>query len=219
MEYAADRNNALDPSRITGISVALVLNLAVIMLLWRGIDPGLPGQPDARAEPTLMWIAPPPKPIPPPEPPPVQVTHAQAKAEPLPPPPMPLPVEQAGPMDFVAPPPMPSLGLPDSRPASVGAANGTGAASGATLSYERAPPPPYPRAALQRGWQGTVWLLVSVDAQGRPSAVEIHQGSGHTLLDSTARQHVLKRWRFAPAMVNGEPIAARGLVPIDFRID
>lgn len=219
MEYAADRHTQLDPSRITGISLALVLNIAVMMLLLRGIDPGFIETPVDRAAPPMIWIDPPAKPIPLPEPPPVQVVQQKAKQNPLPPPPLPPPVEVAGPLDFVAPPPMASLSQPAASAQSNAGTEGVGAASGQSLRYEHAPPPPYPRLALQRGWQGTVWLLVSVDPQGRPLAVDIHQGSGYALLDRSARQHVLKRWRFVPAMRSGQAVAAQGLVPIAFTVD
>ncbi len=111
----------------------------------------------------------------------------------------------------------PILSSEPARSTSLG--TGVGAGAGATLGYEHAPPPRYPRQALQRGWQGTVWLRVHVDAQGRPVAVDIHQGSGHGLLDRTAREQVLKRWRFVPAVIDGNPVPAQGLVPIDFLID
>ncbi|MDZ4348600.1 MAG: energy transducer TonB [Xanthomonadaceae bacterium] len=218
MEYAADRNTTMDPSRVAGISLALVLNIAAMMLLLRGIDPGLIDRPVERTQPPTIWVEPPAKPIPLPVPPPAQVVQQKAKANPLPPPPVP-PVEVAGPIDFIAPPPAVSLSQPAATAQSNAVSEGTGGASGNSLRYEHAPPPPYPRLALQRGWQGTVWLLVSVDPQGRPVAVDIHQGSGYALLDRSARQQVLKRWRFVPAMRAGQAVAAQGLVPIDFTID
>lgn len=218
MEYAADRSTTMDPSRVAGISLALVLNIAAMMLLLRGIDPGFIDRSVERTKPPMIWVDPPAKPIPLPAPPPAQVVQQKARANPLPPPPVP-PVEVPGPIDFIAPPPTVSLSQPAATAQSNAGSEGAGVASGTSLRYERAPPPPYPRLALQRGWQGTVWLLVSVDRQGRPVAVDIHQGSGYALLDRSARQQVLKRWRFVPAIRAGQAVAAQGLVPIDFTID
>lgn len=61
------------------------------------------------------------------------------------------------------------------------------------------PAPPYPRVAQARGMHGTVWLEVVLDDTGRPVRVSVASSSGHRLLDRSARQTVLRRWRFAQA--------------------
>ncbi len=91
--------------------------------------------------------------------------------------------------------------------------------SGAQLQYIAAPPPSYPRKALQRGLTGTVMLEVLVDIDGRPLEVRISRSSGHRELDDAARRQVLGRWRFLPAMQNGQPVQAIGVVPVDFKLD
>lgn len=86
------------------------------------------------------------------------------------------------------------------------------------LTYLNAPPPKYPPLARRRGWQGEVVLRVHVGLDGRPLSVEVETGSGHALLDRTAREHVLATWRFAPAQVDGRSVEAWGRVPIVFAL-
>ena len=101
----------------------------------------------------------------------------------------------------------PILGPVDSGPISV-----------ASLGYGEASPPPYPRAELRSGIQGTVVLKVLVDIDGTPLEVVVQTSSGNRNLDRSAVQHVLKRWRFQPAMQDGRAVQAYGLVPIVFTL-
>jgi protein TonB len=73
--------------------------------------------------------------------------------------------------------------------------------------------------ARKKNWQGEVLLRVRVDEMGKPVAVEVEKSSGHRVLDRAARDHVLKRWRFQPALVEGRPVAAWARVPLNFRIE
>ena len=82
----------------------------------------------------------------------------------------------------------------------------------------RAPSPPYPRDALIAGLQGTAPLQVLVDVDGRPLQVDIQKSSGHRKLDEEARRFVLKHWTFRPAMKDGQPVQAIGIVPIAFSL-
>lgn len=88
----------------------------------------------------------------------------------------------------------------------------------ATLGYGEAPPPPYPRNELRAGIQGKVILKVLVDIDGTPLDVAVQTSSGNRSLDKSAVQHVLKRWRFQPAMKDGHAVQAYGLVPIVFSL-
>ena len=91
--------------------------------------------------------------------------------------------------------------------------------SGARLAYAYAPAPPYPADALREGRSGTVILEVLVGLDGRPVSVEIAQSSGQRDLDRIAVRHVLAKWRFEPAMRNGQAVQAIGRVPIAFSLD
>lgn len=77
------------------------------------------------------------------------------------------------------------------------------------------PPPRYPSRALRRGEAGEVLLRVQVDARGVPSSVEIVSGSGSRDLDRAAIS-AARRWRFRPAMRDGQPMAGVVNVPITF---
>ncbi len=78
--------------------------------------------------------------------------------------------------------------------------------------------PAYPEAARTRRLEGTVLLLVSLDASGRVTEVAIHRSSGHGTLDQAALQAV-RSWRFDPARQNGTAIATRVEIPIRFRFE
>lgn len=88
----------------------------------------------------------------------------------------------------------------------------------ATLAYDVAPAPRYPRPALLARHEGTVTLRVLVDETGRPLEVLIETSSGHRTLDRAAREQVLERWRFHPAQRNGRAVSAWALVPIEFTL-
>lgn len=105
------------------------------------------------------------------------------------------------------------------EPAGDAAVATTGAAHAVRLATLAAPPPHYPSLALRRRLEGTVLLRVQVGADGEPVAVSIERSSGHRVLDAAAREQVLGRWRFVPAMRDGIAVPATGLVPIRFRLD
>lgn len=94
----------------------------------------------------------------------------------------------------------------------------TGPLASATLEYVKAPAPRYPISELRSGVQGTVMLRVLVDTDGTPIDVQIATSSGSRALDKEARQHVLRTWRFKPAVRDGVPVQAYGLVPIAFSL-
>lgn len=89
---------------------------------------------------------------------------------------------------------------------------------GSQLQYVSAPPPPYPAAELRRNIEGTVMLRILVDVDGKPLEVVVDASSGNRNLDRAASQHVLKHWRFKPAVRDGVTVQAYGLVPISFAL-
>lgn len=44
----------------------------------------------------------------------------------------------------------------------------------------------YPREAIERGWEGRVVLLLSLDPGGRVTGIEVASPSGHAILDDAA---------------------------------
>lgn len=77
------------------------------------------------------------------------------------------------------------------------------------------PPPTYPREALRRGVGGTVRVQVTVSPDGSVDRMDVAQSSGNRYLDRAAMEAV-RRWRFAPAMRNGQPVSATVMIPVDF---
>lgn len=86
------------------------------------------------------------------------------------------------------------------------------------LEYASAPAPSYPPDAMARELEGTVTLKVLVDVDGSPLSVEIERSSGHRKLDDAARRQVLRKWKFKPAIKDGQAIQVYGIVPVSFTL-
>lgn len=206
-----------EPSRIFAYSTAIALHaLALGMLLIPLAQAPLNN--DVAREP--RWQVPEVKPVTPtpPRPDPIPVTRT-----PVPPrqPALPAPVDNA-PMPIFATEAVVTAPV-DVAPVDVTApANDSIAPAspleGVTLRYQRAPAPAYPRDALMAGAQGTVTLRVLVGEDGSPLEVTIEHSSGNRSLDTAARNQVLRRWKFHPAVDGGRPVQAYGLIPVDFKL-
>lgn len=128
--------------------------------------------------------------------------------EEAPPPPKPKPVETK---------PEPPKPKPAPRPASKPSAPSSGTSSGSSpVAFSRAgsagrfPDPTYPASARAAKVQGSVRLLVTVEASGIPSAVEVTSSSGSAALDNAARDTISRRWRWPAGAVR------KFIVPIRF---
>lgn len=210
---AAPRHAHPDHVRIAAMSVAITLNLAALLALMRPMAPQLAEQVQRIAATPISWITPE-KEVPPPPPidikklvQPKTAPHPQALTHPLPVAP---PVVNTTDEGTVAAPIAPPTIAP---PADV-----TSAPVEATLAY-RATPLKYPAQALHSRLQGQVILKVLVDENGVPQEVAVEQSSGYSLLDRSAREQVLKGWRFEPAMVNGRAVRAWARVPVTFNLN
>lgn len=99
--------------------------------------------------------------------------------------------------------------------------NGTGGRSGIAdytpAAYSQTPRPLYPAAARKAGISGTVIVSVSIDEHGQPVAVSKSRSCGCAELDDAAVAAV-RKWRFHPAKINGQPVAARLQVPVRFAL-
>ena len=84
-------------------------------------------------------------------------------------------------------------------------------------AYLSNPPPIYPVISRRMGEEGRVLLRVFVEADGRPSRVEVRESSGFRRLDDAA-QAAVQRWRFVPARRGESDLAAWVLVPINFTL-
>ncbi|TLD71111.1 TonB family protein [Phragmitibacter flavus] len=100
-------------------------------------------------------------------------------------------------------------------PNKTGTGSGGGGGSGPPTVFSgggkgRFPAPPYPSSARSAGAQGTVRLLVVVEATGVPSSVSIQSSSGSSQLDASAVGTISRRWRWPQGNVR------RYIVPIRY---
>lgn len=80
------------------------------------------------------------------------------------------------------------------------------------------PPVEYPVALYQMRISGTVLLRLFVNDSGRviPESTKVQESSGYIGFDSAAIA-AAPRLRYAPALRNGQPVAAPFLQPFQFR--
>lgn len=83
--------------------------------------------------------------------------------------------------------------------------------------YRQNPPPPYPRIAKARGYQGRTLLNVLVGRDGRVLDAAVATSSGYGLLDEAALKAVAE-WIFEPAKRGDEAVEMWVKVPIRFQI-
>ncbi len=75
--------------------------------------------------------------------------------------------------------------------------------------------PPFPRRAREQGWHGRVILRLAISSQGQVQSANIHQSSGHPLLDDSAVK-AATQWQFQPAKNGAFPVASIVNIPIQF---
>lgn len=75
--------------------------------------------------------------------------------------------------------------------------------------------PSYPKLAQKRGQQGTVWLEIWLDQLGYQTELKVHNSSGVSSLDKAALKAV-SSWKFLPLTQDGQAIASRVQVPVEF---
>jgi protein TonB len=179
------------------VAIAMLLGVALFVLIWasqRGSDDFY--RPDAaRQDATGQAFEPLPGP---------DTTASGDGSVPMPQ----EPAEEAGSarIEESAPPPSPT------PPPAAAPAPAVAESSPVPIS---SPPPVYPRAALRRGESGEALLRVHVGPDGVPYAVDLIRGSGSRLLDRAATDAV-RKWRFRPALRNGQPVDGSVQVPISF---
>lgn len=165
---------------------------------------------------TPTMPTPPPDIVPPkPEPPKVKPKTVQPRPTPEPVQQPILAVETAAPAAAEVPiappaPPEPVIVAPPPAPPAVSQPR-------FDADYLSNPVPAYPPISRRLGEEGKVLLRVRVEANGRPSQVELRTTSGSPRLDQSALEAV-SRWRFIPAKRGDEPIADWVLVPIVFNL-
>jgi protein TonB len=208
--HAALPRLPLDAKRIAATSAVIALHAAVLMLLMMPAQIARPPLVQEEDRPYVPDF----KTLPPPPPPPtVQPIREQVTPQPI--------REQVAIVDPPVEPVDSTVGALDVAMPDVDIAPDNFAAEAAGTSFLQlatlvAPPPLYPRAAIQRRLAGTVTLRIHVDADGLPLEVSVENSSGHAILDEAAITTVQKRWRFVPATRGGQPVEGWALVPVVF---
>lgn len=99
-----------------------------------------------------------------------------------------------------------------------GGGGGSGGGKFARPDYGTNPLPKYPPLAREKGYEGTVYLRVMVQTDGRVGKLSIDRSSGHEILDRAAADSV-KGWTFLPAQKGGKPVESWVLLPVKFKLD
>jgi protein TonB len=205
-----------DRVRIAALSVAIALNLAVLLIALRPMAPQFIQEIRHVEAVPITWLTPKPTV---PDPPPIEMAPAPKPVV------TPRPHIQAPPAtprvatttDEGSTPVPPVVNTPTIEPTTQTPPVVNTAPVEATLAY-RSSPLTFPSEAIRRHLHGTVLLRVLVDADGKPVQVDIAQSSGQTLLDRSAREQVLANWRFQPATVQGHAVQAWAKVPVSFEL-
>jgi protein TonB len=79
--------------------------------------------------------------------------------------------------------------------------------------------PEYPPSELRAGHEGTVYLDLMVQVDGRIGEVRVKTSTGFPRLDEAAISHVKRTYRLTPAMEDGKPVPGWVTLPVVFRID
>lgn len=204
----------IDPLRVTGMAGAMAVNAVAMMLLLMPVQ-APPIQVEDDPEPT--WVPYDTVKPPPPPPPPTVEIRPRTTARPTPQtvtPPVQPPVVLHDTLTEMSTRPTTTIDVPPVEPSFP-----PGPEERTALEYASAPPPSYPRRALNAQIEGTVVLRVLVGADGKPIEATVQRSSGHRELDEAALRQVLRRWSFRPAMRDGQAIQVYGLVPIRFSLD
>ncbi|MBI5898840.1 MAG: energy transducer TonB [Rhodocyclales bacterium] len=166
---------------------------------------------------SVSLLPPAPEAIPQPEIVPPKPRPIERRPTPVPPP---VPTQLAAPADAPAPSPVAVAPAPTLvAPAPIAAPPAPAAPTPPRFDadYLDNPRPAYPAISRRLGEQGRVMLRVHVDADGRPTEVQLHAPSGSPRLDQVALDTV-RRWKFVAARLGQQPVAAWVLVPIAFTL-
>lgn len=152
----------------------------------------------------------PPPPPPPKQPPPPPKMHVASEAPP-----------KNEPLPFN----IPSLGLsanvgggPFLGEMAAGApGGGLGLFEGDIIPLQRIAPQ-YPRQAARDGVTGYVKIEFTVNADGTVRDARVIESKPRGVFDAVAITAALK-WKFKPKVVDGQPVAQKGVVPIEFNLE
>ena len=78
--------------------------------------------------------------------------------------------------------------------------------------------PPYPADKQRLEEEGTLKLRLTIDERGRVVAVEPAGPVDRSFFES-ARKHLLAKWRYKPATVDGRPVASSTVITLRFELE
>lgn len=78
--------------------------------------------------------------------------------------------------------------------------------------------PRYPDLARKAGVQGTVVLLIVIDADGRVGEIEVLRTPDPRFGFDLAAIEAVKQWRYRPALLGGRPVAVQASVTFEFTL-
>jgi len=78
--------------------------------------------------------------------------------------------------------------------------------------------PPYPLDKRRAEEEATLKLRLSIDSRGRVVAVEPIGAADASFLEA-ARRHILRAWRYKPAMEDGVAIPSSTVINLSFRLE
>ncbi|MES2175600.1 MAG: TonB family protein [Pseudomonadota bacterium] len=77
--------------------------------------------------------------------------------------------------------------------------------------------PDYPGAMIRQGLEGTVTVRVTINAEGRVTAIEKVSATDESFWAATQR-HALRKWRFRPATRDGVAVASSKVLTVRFTL-
>jgi TonB family protein len=77
----------------------------------------------------------------------------------------------------------------------------------------------FPMRSQLRGQEGTVFMDVLIDEQGRPANVHLVESSGYLLLDSAAQRSVISHWQFDISACERKDLPIRRRIAVEYRND
>lgn len=83
---------------------------------------------------------------------------------------------------------------------------------------ESALKPPYPASKLDSQQEASLRLQLSIDERGRVTAVQ-PVGSVDRAFFEAARKHLIARWRYRPATVDGSAVASSTTITLRFELE
>jgi len=78
--------------------------------------------------------------------------------------------------------------------------------------------PPYPLSRLVTEQEAVLKLRLTIDANGRVTAVDPVGAADRVFLEA-ARRHLMAHWRYKPATEDGRAVASSTVITLEFRLD